>query len=419
MYHIDMNFTYPKMYLVRQHLNSEKIADIKAAVWGELDRIGIREKIKKDSEIAVCAGSRGINNIDKIVKAAVDYVFDCGANPFIVPAMGSHGGATAQGQKDVLHKYGIDEETMGCEVRSDMEPVLLGEAENGAPVYFDKNAYGSDGIIVVNRVKPHTDFLAKNESGVVKMCAVGLGKEKGATAMHGYNLGETIPLSFKVSLEKAPYLAGIAIIENSVDETYMIKAMKPENFLEEEAELLEVAKQQVPHFPVDRLDVLIVKEMGKMYSGTGVDTKVIGRIMVQGVPEPETPKISKIALLRLSPNSYGNAVGIGLVDLTTQKLVDDIDYEAMYINLVPTTYLERGKVPPHFATEEETVGAAFRTLGRIKSEEARVIVCENTLHINKLLVSEAVYNEIKDKVDLLDEDVKWTYNDNSELTMSC
>lgn len=419
MYHIDMNFTYPKMYLVRQHLNSEKIADIKAAVWGELDRIGIREKIKKDSEIAVCAGSRGINNIDKIVKAAVDYVFDCGANPFIVPAMGSHGGATAQGQKDVLHKYGIDEETMGCEVRSDMEPVLLGEAENGAPVYFDKNAYGSDGIIVVNRVKPHTDFLAKNESGVVKMCAVGLGKEKGATAMHGYNLGETIPLSFKVSLEKAPYLAGIAIIENSVDETYMIKAMKPENFLEEEAELLEVAKQQVPHFPVDRLDVLIVKEMGKMYSGTGVDTKVIGRIMVQGVPEPETPKISKIAVLRLSPNSYGNAVGIGLVDLTTQKLVDDIDYEAMYINLVPTTYLERGKVPPHFATEEETVGAAFRTLGRIKPEEARVIVCENTLHINKLLVSEAVYNEIKDKVDLLDEDVKWTYNDNSELTMSC
>ncbi len=419
MYHIDMNFTYPKMYLIRQHLNSEKIADIKAAVWKELDGIGIRGKIKKDGEIAVCAGSRGINNIDKIVKAAVDYVFDCGAKPFIVPAMGSHGGATAQGQKDVLHKYGIDEETMGCEVRSDMEPVLLGTAENGAPVYFDKNAYGADGIIVVNRVKPHTDFLAKNESGVVKMCAVGLGKEKGATAMHGYNLGETIPLSFKVSLEKAPYLAGLAIIENSVDETYMIKALKPENFLEDEAKLLKIAQQQVPHFPVDQLDVLIVKEMGKMFSGTGVDTKVIGRIMVQGVPEPESPKISKIAVLRLSPNSYGNAVGIGLVDLTTQKLVDDIDYEAMYINLVPTTYLERGKVPPHFATEQETVGAAFRTLGRIKPEQARVIVCENTLHISKLLVSEAVYNEIKDKVDLLEEDVKWTYNENGELTMSC
>ena len=227
MYHVEMNFTYPKMYRIRQHLNSEKIADIKKAVWDELDRIGIKEKIKKDSEIAVCAGSRGINNIDKIVKAAVDYVYECGGKPFIVPAMGSHGGATAQGQKDVLHKYGIDEETMGCEVRSDMEPVLLGTAENGAPVYFDKNAYNSDGIIVVNRVKPHTDFLAKNESGVVKMCAVGLGKEKGATAMHGYNLGETIPLSFKVSLEKAPYLAGVAIIENSVDETYMIKAIKP------------------------------------------------------------------------------------------------------------------------------------------------------------------------------------------------
>lgn len=419
MYRVEMNFKYPKMYRIRQHLNSEKISDIKESVWKELDGIGIRNKIVKDSEIAVCAGSRGINNIDKIVKAAVDYVFDCGAKPFIVPAMGSHGGATAEGQIEVLHKYGIDEQTMGCEVRSDMEPVLLGEAENGAPVYFDKNAYGADGIIVVNRVKPHTDFLAKNESGVVKMCAVGLGKEKGATAMHGYNLAETIPLSFKVSLEKAPYLAGLAIIENSIDETYIIKAMKPENFIEEEAELLKIAQNQVPHFPVDELDVLIVKEMGKMFSGTGVDTKVVGRIMVKGVPEPEAPKINKLAILRLSPNSYGNAVGIGLADLTTKKLVDSIDYEAMYINLVPTTYLERGKVPPHFATEEETVGVAFKTLGKTSPESAKVIVCENTLHISTLLVSEAVYDEIKDRVDLLEEDVPWTFDENGDITMRC
>ena len=199
----------------------------------------------------------------------------------------------------------------------------------------------------------------------------------------------------------------------------MIKALKPEDFLEEEKKLLNIAKQQVPHFPVDQLDVLIVKEMGKMFSGTGVDTKVIGRIMVKGVPEPETPKINKLAILRLSPNSYGNAVGIGLADLTTQKLVDMIDYEAMYINLVPTTYLERGKVPPHFATEKETIAVALKTLGKVKPEEARVIVCENTLHISKLLVSEAVYNEIKDKVELLEEDVRWTFDDKEDLTMEC
>ena len=199
----------------------------------------------------------------------------------------------------------------------------------------------------------------------------------------------------------------------------MIKALKPEDFLEEEKKLLNIAKQQVPHFPVDQLDVLIVKEMGKMFSGTGVDTKVIGRIMVKGVPEPETPKINKLAILRLSPNSYGNAVGIGLADLTTQKLVDMIDYEAMYINLVPTTYLERGKVPPHFATEKETIAVALKTLGKVKPEEARVIVCENTLHISKLLVSEAVYNEIKDKVELLEEDVQWTFDDKEDLTMEC
>lgn len=419
MYRVETDFIYPKMYRVRQHLNSEKLNDLKKAVYDELNEIGIGNKIKKGGEIAVCAGSRGISNIDKIVKAAVEYVSEHGGKPFIVPAMGSHGGATAEGQVHVLEKYGISEESMGCEIRSDMEPVYLGDAANGAPVYFDKNAYGADGIIVINRVKPHTDFLAKNESGVVKMCAVGLGKEKGATAMHGYNLGETIPLSFKVSVEKVPYLAGLAIIENSLDETFMIKALRPEEFLEEEAKLLDIAKEQVPHLPIDELDVLIVKEMGKMFSGTGVDTKVIGRIMVKGVPEPDAPRINKLVILRLSPNSYGNAVGIGLADLTTKKLVDMIDYEAMYINLVPTTYLERGKVPPHFATERETVAVAFKTLGKVKPEEAKVIVCENTLHISTLLVSEAVYEEIKDKIDLIEEDVQWTFDCNEDISMNC
>lgn len=419
MYRVESNFIYPKMYRIRQHLNSEKLFDLKKVVYDELNKIGINNKIKKGGEIAVCAGSRGINNIDKIVKAAVDYVAEYGGKPFIVPAMGSHGGATAEGQVHVLEKYGISEELMGCEIRSNMDPVYLGDAANGAPVYFDKNAYNADGIIVINRVKPHTDFLARNESGIVKMCAVGLGKEKGATAMHGYNVGETIPLSFKVSVKKAPYLAGLGIIENSMDETYMIKALMPEKFLEEEAELLDIAKEQVPHLPVNNLDVLIVKEMGKMFSGTGVDTKVIGRIMVKGVPEPKTPIINKLAILRLSPNSYGNAVGIGLADLTTKKLVDMIDYEAMYINLVPTTYLERGKIPPHFATEKETIAVAFKTLGKVKPQEAKVIICENTLHISTLLVSETVYNEIKDKVDLIDENVQWTFDENEDITMKC
>ena len=376
----DMNFfvqgiedvTIPKMVRIKEKYEDDKIEDIKAHLSQELDALEIDKEALKGKSIAITVGSRGIPSLPLMIRTICDKLKDWGAEPFIIPAMGSHGGATAEGQIEVLHKYGIDEETMGCEVRSDMEPVLLGEAENGAPVYFDKNAYAADGIIVVNRVKPHTDFLAKNESGVVKMCAVGLGKEKGATAMHVYNLAETIPLSFKVSLEKAPYLAGLAIIENSIDETYIIKALKPENFLEEEAELLKVAQKQVPHFPVDELDVLIVKEMGKMFSGTGVDTKVVGRIMVKGVPEPETPKINKLAILRLSPNSYGNAVGIGLADLTTKKLVDSIDYEAMYINLVPTTYLERGKVPPHFATEEETVGVAFKTLGKQSPRKQRL-----------------------------------------------
>lgn len=408
---------YPKMYRIKQNINVEKIEDLRLEVYNQLNSLNLSNIIKPGNEIAITAGSRGIANIDKIIKHVCDYVKALDGIPFIVPAMGSHGGATAEGQRLVLKKLGITEEAIGCEIRSSMDTVELEDAENGAPVFMDKNAFNSDGIISVNRIKPHTDFLASNESGIVKMVAVGLGKEKGASAMHGYDLASTIPLAFKVALKHAPIIAGLGIIENSKDETYMIKAVLPENFLKEDAELLKVAMQQVPHLPYDHIDILVVKEMGKMYSGTGVDTKVIGRIRVQGVPEPKSPNVNKLVILRLSPYSYGNALGIGLADITTKELVDKIDYESMYVNLIATTYLERGKVPPHFETEKAAIDTAFKTLGKIKPEDAKVMIIENTLHLTELIVSESIYKEIKDEVSLIEEIIEWSYDSNGKLDM--
>jgi hypothetical protein len=385
---------YPLLYRVRQKLNQERLADIPAEVFSQFQAIGLAAKIKPGWEVAVTAGSRGIANQAAIIRCVCDYVRQGGARPFIVPSMGSHGGASAEGQRQVLEKYGVTEEAMGCEIRSSMEAVLLGRAANGAPVYMDANAFKADGIISVNRVKPHTDLIGKNESGVVKMIVVGLGKEKGATAMHGFNLGETIPLAFTVALAKGPLLAGLAIVENARDETWLLKAMLPEDFLEEDARLLELAYRQAPQLPCDDIDLLVVKELGKAYSGTGMDTKVIGRIRVPGIPEPQRPRVNKLVALRLSPSSYGNALGIGLADITTRGFVESIDMRATHINIIPTTYLERGKIPLYFDTEEEAVQVGYRTLGNIAPAASRTVIIDNTLHLEEFLVSQTLLDEL-------------------------
>ena len=415
MSYIRENAVFPKMYRIEQHFSNEKVEDIKAEVYKQFDSVGLKAKIKPNGKIGITCGSRGINNIDKIIKAAVDYVKDAGGEPFILPAMGSHGGATTEGQKHVCEKFGVSSEAMGCEIRSSMETVILGKTVSGIDVNFDKNAYESDGVIVVNRVKRHTDFIAKNESGIVKMLSVGLGKQKGASAMHTNGLGKTIPETAEVILKNAPILVGLGIVENAHEETYMLKAVEPENFIEEDAKLLELSNSLVPALPCRDIDILIVKEMGKQYSGTGMDTKVIGRMKIFGEKEPDYPAVKKLVALRLSDASYGNALGIGLADLTVKKLVDSIDYEAMYSNLITTTFLERGRVPVHFDTERESIDVAFKTIGGVKPEDARLMIIDNTLNIGTMLVSESIYNDIKDKVELLEEDVKIEFDQNGVL----
>ena len=404
---------YPVLYRVRQHMEEREIADIPAEVTKELDSLDLKPRME-GMRIAVTAGSRGIHNIDIIVKSVVDYVKRAGGYPFIVPAMGSHGGATAEGQREVIKGYGIDEETMGCPVLSSMEVVQLGTIANGAPVYFDKNAYESDGVIVVNRVKPHTDFSAANESGLVKMIAIGLGKEKGCSAMHAYGLAKSIPASAAVSLEKAPILCGLGIVENSRDKTFCLKAVRREDFLKEDAELLKLSYSLVPHLPADQLDLLVVKEIGKIYSGTGMDTKTIGRIRVRGVEEPLKPDISGIVALRMNEHSYGNALGIGLADITTKGLVDRIDRESMYSNLIPTTYLERGKIPPYFDTEEDALDVAMRVYGH--GADTSLIIADNTLQIETLLVAEKVLRE-HPELEVLEEGLEITFDTEGRLCL--
>jgi hypothetical protein len=387
---------YPKMYKIRQRFPVSKIENIVQEINDQFDLINLKTKIKPGGSYAVTAGSRGIQNLALIIKTVCDYVKDCGGVPFIVPSMGSHGGATGRGQQELLSHFGITQQTMGAEIRSSMEVVQLGKTSNGAPVYMDKNAYGSDGILVVNRIKPHTDFSGKNESGIVKMVAVGLGKEKGATAMHYFDLQTTIPLAYEVARAAAPILAGLAIVENSKDETSVLKAVEPKDFLQQDAALLKKAYENVPRLPLNDADVLIVKEMGKEFSGTGMDTKVIGRIYIDGIAEPVSPVIKRIAVLNLSDHSNGNALGVGLADITTQNLISKVDYDATFANLFPTTYLKRGKTPTFTDTDKEAFELALKTAGNILPSCAKVIIIENTLHLQEMIVSQAV-TELLDK----------------------
>lgn len=390
----------PEMVKIRQKFNTSRIEDIPAEVRKQLKAINIENMVKPGMRIAVTAGSRGIANIALIIKTVCDALKEHGAKPFIVPAMGSHGGATAEGQVKVLAKLGITESTMEVPIISSMEVVEVGRTENGAPVFMDKNAFNADGIAVVNRVKPHTDFSGEIQSGMMKMMAVGLGKHAGCSTMHAYGLAKTIPAAARVDLQKAPIMFGLGIVENSKDETYKIKAVLPAELEEQDKIMLRESMSLVPQLPVDDIDLLVVGKMGKMISGTGMDTKVIGRIRVEGEKEAERPRIRRLVVLDLDDNSYGNALGVGLADITTRRLFDKIDFKATYANVIPTTYLERGKIPIIMDNDEEAVKTALSTIGRLDSAEARVIIIKNTLHLEEMFVSTKVLHEIRERADI-------------------
>ncbi|MFP5114736.1 lactate racemase domain-containing protein [Bacillaceae bacterium C204] len=390
----------PKFAKIKQKFVVESIKNISRTISEQFNFVKADEKIKPGMEIAITVGSRGIANIPLIVKNVADEIKKRGATPFIIPAMGSHGGATAEGQIEVLEGLGVTEDTTGCEIRSSMDVVEIGETSAGIPVYIDQHAYKADGIIIMGRVKPHTDFKKDIESGVLKMASIGMGKHKQALALHTYGIEgirDMMPEVGKVVIRKSNTLFGIAIVENAHEETAIIEAIEPERIEERERELLVKAFGLMPSLPVDEMDILVVDEIGKNYSGTGMDTNIIGRIRVLGVEEPKKPIIKYVIASNLSEASHGNALGIGLADLTTKRLLEKIDLQKMNENVVTSTFLDRAKIPIVLENDREALNAALRANWGIASEEARIVRVPNTLHIGELFVSEVIYNELKNK----------------------
>jgi len=387
------------MFHIRQVLAAPQEADVEAAVDRELAAVGAPGLVQPGARIAITAGSRGIAAIDRILRRTAEVIKQLGGQPFLFPAMGSHGGGTAEGQLDILKGIGITEDSIGIPILSSMDVVNIGTSSYDFPVLVDRHAAEADGIVVVNRIKPHTEFEGPVESGLAKMMAIGMGKHKGCFQVHkqtvNFGYREVIPEIGRIIREQLPILFGIGIVENIYDRTALIKALPADQFESGEKRLLEKAKTLMARLPVDTIDVLIVDEMGKNISGTGMDTNVIGRIMFVGESEPESPRISRIVVLGLTPASHGNAIGVGLADYTTEKLAAGIDRRATATNAIAAMTPEKGRLPIVMATDAEAIAAALDTIGAVAPDDARVVHIKNTLELADLDVSRALLDEVR------------------------
>jgi hypothetical protein len=348
--------------------------------------------------IAVGCGSRGINNIAECAKAVVTELKALGAKPFIVPAMGSHGGATADGQREVLEGYGITEDYVGCPIRSSMDVVELGKLDNGMPVYLDKHAAEADAVVIIPRIKPHTNFRAPIESGIVKMLTIGLGKIVGATTLHTYGMdtfGELLPKAAKFIMAKKNFLFGVAMVENAADETAIIEVVPAEQTFDREPVLLEKAKSLMPRLQFDEIDVLVVERIGKNISGSGMDPNITGR-NCRFVEWNMKPFVKKIAVLGLTPETHGNATGLGAADVITMKLYKEVDIAKTYANIITSTYLDGGAIPIVMNTDQDAIRLAVKTVVRVKPQDTRIVRIANTLEIVDIHVSEPMLPFIKE-----------------------
>ncbi|OGO68912.1 MAG: hypothetical protein A2Z37_00995 [Chloroflexi bacterium RBG_19FT_COMBO_62_14] len=352
---------------------------------------------------ALTAGSRGIRNIGNILEESRSFFERVKAEPFAVAAMGSHGGATSEGQRKLLAHLGITEETIGAPILTDMDVVELGRTPSGLIAYCDRNAAECDGILVINRVKPHTGFAEPFGSGLLKMLAVGLGKVPGAAQIHRQGpaqMAQAIEDIARVFIDSGKVIGGLAIIENAYDETAEIVAVRPEEMIEKERELFQRAKAMMPRLPVEDIDVLIIDEIGKNYSGSGMDVNVIGRWRLPGMPEPSSPRVQRIVALRLSPESDGNAQGVGLADFVTRRLVDAMDPVNTYMNTITSTFLQRGFIPITMPTDRDAIAAALSSLALPDASQARIVRIPNTLHLDRLWVSEPLLPELRGRSEI-------------------
>jgi hypothetical protein len=415
------DFESPIMVKVHQHFDSTRIdqEEIKQILRDKIYDPEIRRWIQPDMKIALAVGSRGIRHLDVIVRTVADLLRELGAKPFIVPSMGSHGGATPEGQRGVLRNYGITEETMGIPIEASMETLELGIVDD-VPVHISKSAYESDMIIPICRVKPHTDFKGPVESGIYKMLAIGLGKHKGAATIHRAGFpafAALIPRIGQFIVDHAPVGFAVAIIENSYDEVESVHIVPKESISTEEPKLLLRAKKLLAKINIDPIDLLIVDRIGKDISGEGMDPNVTGRSPA-GVSFEDAPTIKRIAVLDLTKETHGNASGIGMADFTTRRCFNKIDLKVTYANVITAGVFDSCKIPMILDNDKEVLAVGLKAATLIPPGKARVVRIQDTLHLSEFWVSENIAEELKQdpRFTIMDERRLFTFDDEGNLT---
>ncbi|MFC4779537.1 lactate racemase domain-containing protein [Paenibacillus sp. GCM10023252] len=410
----------PPMVKIRQQFDDTQLADPAGALRETLAQPKAAQAIRPGQQVAVAVGSRGVANIAELTRETIVAIKAAGGQPFIVPSMGSHGGASAEGQAEVLAHLGITEETVGAPIRSTMEVVEIGKLDNGLPVYVDRFAYEADAIVVINRIKPHTAFRGAIESGIMKMLAIGLGKQKGAEACHqlGFKyMAVNVPLMARMMLEKLPVAYGVAVVENAYDQTRHVEILTPDILEEREMVLLEMAKANMPKLLFDQIDVLVIDYIGKNISGDGMDPNVTGRY-----PTPYAtggPDVSKMVILDLTPETKGNANGIGTADFTTQRLVDGTDLATMYANGLTSTVCAPTKIATTLANDRLAIQAAVKTCNILDYTTCKLVRIKDTLHLGEIEISVNLLEAAKlhTGIEVLSsEPYEWTFDAQGNLT---
>ncbi|WZL72838.1 lactate racemase domain-containing protein [Clostridiaceae bacterium 35-E11] len=400
----DLNIVLPKMHRVKQVFEKEELNDIRGAIDAEAKKESIISIIKPGQKVAVAVGSRGIKNLQEIVKLTIDKIKKMGANPYIVSAMGSHGGGTEEGQREILYGYGITEEYMQVPIITKTDVVHLGKTKKGIDVYFDKTAYEADVVVPINRIKLHTDFVADIQSGICKMLVIGLGNQIGCSAIHEEefdNFGEIIKESASIIMEKVQVGFGVAILENAYDRTSKIEFIPAKELISREIELVKIARKNMPTLMIPNIDILIVQEIGKNISGAGYDPNILGKSYILKEFVLEVPQINKMILLNISKESHGNGIGMGIFDITTRKVFEQLDYESIYANGIATKCIDDCKIPLIAENEEEAIKIAIKILRGVDKNNLKIVRIKNTLELEYIEVSDALLEYVKNDKNII------------------
>ena len=401
---------------------TKPLDDVVSATRFALDQSKQFRTLSKGARVAITCGSRGIRSKPLVISTAVTWLQENGFCPFIVPAMGSHGGAKAESQTELLHDLGYTPESMGCPIISSMEVKNIGMTSRGVPVWFDKNAADADAVLIVNRIKGHTSFDRPIESGLTKMVSIGLGKAEGARLIHklgavGYL--EVLPEWAEIAITASPIAYAIGIVENSNKAACYIEGAEPENIISTDKRLLPIAKANTPRLPFSQIDVLIIEKIGKNISGTGMDTSVIGRSDIRGRDNSSDLLIHKLGILGMTPETHGNGLGLGLGDFVTQEVANSLDLYAMYMNSCTSTFTERVRIPVVLADDRAVIQAAIGTCWRLSGLETRLCIIQSTLHLDKILVSSNLAEEIGDKGSILTSPRALKFDSSGNLQTRC